>query len=192
MRQVFGDNFFYILYFQEPGVADADLGRDPRDHDAPHARGSAVARGGRVRSVPRPAAPTTGAASSTGIAEADTLPDWLTQEELDHYVAEFARTGFTGGINWYRNFDRNWALTEHLDGAKVTVPSLFIGGSADPVLRMTPARRRWTDGSPIIAARCSSTAPATGSSRRSPTRSTPRCSASSDNSNSRHRRRSAQ
>ena len=37
---------------------------------------------------------------------------WLTQAELDHYVAEFTRTGFTGGINWYRNFDRNWALTE--------------------------------------------------------------------------------
>ena len=42
------------------------------------------------------------------------------------------RTGFTGGINWYRNFDRNWELTAHLDGAKVEVPSLFIGGSARP------------------------------------------------------------
>src|SRR4029077_4930497 len=39
---------------------------------------------------------------------------------------------------WYRNFDRNWALTERIDGAKVTVPSLFIGGTADPVLLMSP------------------------------------------------------
>ncbi len=67
------------------------------------------------------------------------LPDWLTQEELDHYVAEFSRTGFTGGINWYRNFDRNWELTEHVAGAKVTMPSLFITGSADPVNIMSPA-----------------------------------------------------
>jgi pimeloyl-ACP methyl ester carboxylesterase len=66
------------------------------------------------------------------------LPGWLTQDELDRYVEEFTRTGFTGGINWYRNFDRNWELTEHLAGAKVTAPSLFVGGALDPVLMMTP------------------------------------------------------
>ena len=43
--------------------------------------------------------------------EPDGLPDWLSQEELDHYIAEFTRTGFTGGVNWYRNLDRNWELT---------------------------------------------------------------------------------
>jgi pimeloyl-ACP methyl ester carboxylesterase len=72
------------------------------------------------------------------LSEPDGLPDWLTQEELDHYVAEFSRTGFTGGINWYRNLDRNWSLTEHVAGAKVEVPSLFVGGALDPVLRMSP------------------------------------------------------
>jgi pimeloyl-ACP methyl ester carboxylesterase len=73
------------------------------------------------------------------------LPGWLSTEELDHYVAEFRRTGFTGGLNWYRNFDRNWRLTEHLAGAEVTVPSLFIGGSDDPVLVMSPpeAAEQW-------------------------------------------------
>ena len=70
--------------------------------------------------------------------EPDGLPDWLEQGELDHYVEEFSRTGSTGALNWYRNFDRNWELTERLDGAKVTVPSLFVGGRLDPVLRMTP------------------------------------------------------
>ena len=78
--------------------------------------------------------------------EPDGLPDWLTQDELDHYVAEFARTGFTGGINWYRNFDRNWELTPQLAGAKVEVPSLFIGGALDPVLVMSPPAS-WTAGS---------------------------------------------
>ena len=72
------------------------------------------------------------------IPEPDGLPDWLSDAELDHYATEFERTGFTGGINWYRNFDRNWELTPQLEGAKVQVPSMFIGGRADPVLIMSP------------------------------------------------------
>jgi len=135
MRQVLGDAFFYIIYFQEPGVADAELGRDPREtmsrmlagmpsHVDPPDFSQALANDGRgfVARLP----------------EFTQLPDWLSQAELDHYVDEFTRTGFTGGINWYRNLDRNWALTERIDGAKVAVPSLFIGGAADPVLVMTP------------------------------------------------------
>jgi pimeloyl-ACP methyl ester carboxylesterase len=73
------------------------------------------------------------------LPEPKALPGWLTQEELDHYVEEFRRTGFTGGINWYRNFDRNWELTEHLASAHVTAPSLFITGSNDPVNLMSSA-----------------------------------------------------
>ena len=46
-------------------------------------------------------------------------PRLATQAELDHYVADFSRTGFTGGINWYRNFDRNWELTPQLGARKV-------------------------------------------------------------------------
>ena len=72
------------------------------------------------------------------LPEPDGLPGWLAPDELDHYIAEFTRTGFTGGINWYRNLDRNWELTAHLAGAKVEAPALFVGGSSDPVLLMTP------------------------------------------------------
>ena len=79
--------------------------------------------------------------------EPTSLPAWLDQAELDHYVAEFSRTGFTGGLNWYRNLDRNWTITPELDGARVTVPSLFIGGRLDPVLTMSPpdAMDAWLD-----------------------------------------------
>jgi pimeloyl-ACP methyl ester carboxylesterase len=70
--------------------------------------------------------------------EPATLPAWLSRAELDHYIAEFSRTGFTGGLNWYRNLDRNWELTAELADTKVTVPSLFIGGRLDPVLTMSP------------------------------------------------------
>ena len=70
--------------------------------------------------------------------EPDGLPGWLSGAELDHYVEEFRRTGFTGGLNWYRNFDRNWETTAELAGATVPVPSLFVGGALDLVLRMSP------------------------------------------------------
>ena len=72
------------------------------------------------------------------LPEPETLPPWLAAGELDHYVSEFRRTGFTGGLNWYRNLDRNWELTAAGAGQKVHVPTLFIGGARDPVLAMTP------------------------------------------------------
>lgn len=133
-RKMLGDRFFYILYFQEPGVADAELNGDPartirrmlgglRTSGDPLSAARMVAPGdeGFIDRLPEP----------------DRLPDWLSQDELDHYISEFSRTGFTGGLNWYRNFDRNWETTPELADAKITVPSLFIGGTADPVLTFT-------------------------------------------------------
>ncbi len=135
MRQVMGDNFFYILYFQEPGVADKELGDDPARTMRRLLAGLTMAEG----ATPDPSAfANDGRGFVDRMPEPDGLPDWLTQEELDHYVAEFSRTGFTGGINWYRNFDRNWELTPQLAGAHVTMPSLFVGGKQDPVLLMSP------------------------------------------------------
>jgi pimeloyl-ACP methyl ester carboxylesterase len=136
MRQLFGDGFFYMLYFQEPGVADAELGGDPartlrRMFAGPKLRPDGESTGSSMF-----------ASDDRGfidrLPEPEALPSWLTEEVLDHYVSEFERTGFTGGINWYRNLDRNWQLTEHLAGAKVEVPSLFVAGALDPVLMMTP------------------------------------------------------
>jgi len=75
------------------------------------------------------------------LPEPDELPDWISQDELDHYISEFTRTGFTGGLNWYRNFDRNWETTPELAGATISVPCLFIGGTADPVLAFTRSDR---------------------------------------------------
>ncbi|MFL6205382.1 MAG: alpha/beta fold hydrolase [Acidimicrobiales bacterium] len=136
MRQVFGDSFFYILYFQEPGVADADLGADA---------GETMTRmlaGLTVRSDPEEIA---GLAAPDGrgfvdrLPKVEGLPTWLSRDELDHYIEVFTRTGFTGGINWYRNMDRNWETTPQLDGVHVTMPSAFITGALDPVNLMTPA-----------------------------------------------------
>jgi pimeloyl-ACP methyl ester carboxylesterase len=137
MRQIFGDTFFYILYFQEPGVADADLGADAATTMRRMLAGLTIPEDGSIDMAGLAAPDGTGFVDR--LPEPAGLPDWLSQEELDHYSSEFARTGFTGGINWYRNFDRNWELTPQLEGTKVTMPSLFITGGADPVAIMTPA-----------------------------------------------------
>ena len=47
---------------------------------------------------------------------------------------EFARTGFRGGLNWYRNIDRNWELLAPFAGAKVAVPALYVAGDRDLVM----------------------------------------------------------
>lgn len=137
-RKTFGENFFYILYFQEPGVADAELNSDP-------ARALRRLMGGLRTDGDKAAGLRMVAPGPEGfidrLPEPDALPDWISQDELDHYIAEFSRTGFTGGLNWYRNFDRNWELTADLADAKISVPCLFIGGTADPVLAFTRADR---------------------------------------------------
>jgi pimeloyl-ACP methyl ester carboxylesterase len=137
MRQVFGDAFFYILYFQEPGVADAELGADAATTMRRMLAGLSVPADGSL-DLAGLAAPD-GKGFVDRMPEPTGLPAWLSQDELDHYAAEFSRTGFTGGINWYRNFDRNWELTESVGERHVTAPSLFITGSADPVNLMSPS-----------------------------------------------------
>ena len=62
------------------------------------------------------------------------LPDWLTADDLDYVVSMFEKSGFRGGVNYYRNFQRNWEITENLEGVKVQVPTLFIAGERDVVI----------------------------------------------------------
>ena len=130
-RAIFGDNFFYMLYFQEPGVADAELAADP-------ARTITRLLGGLTRSDDPEAALRLIRPGPAGfierLPEQDGLPAWISAQEADHYVAEFTRTGFTGGLNWYRNMDRNWEVMADPPVATIDVPTLFIGGTADPVL----------------------------------------------------------
>jgi len=117
--QLFGDRFFYILHFQTPGVADAQLEADP---------------GAFLRLFLRRAS----ADVFDGTAEIPPLPEWISQEEFAVYESEFRRTGFTGGLNWYRNFDRNWELTAESAGRTIDVPTMFLAGERDPVLAFVP------------------------------------------------------
>ena len=62
------------------------------------------------------------------------LPDWFTAEDLDYYVREFTRAGFRGGINYYRNFGRNWEITPQLADAQIEKPVMFLAGEGDIVI----------------------------------------------------------
>jgi pimeloyl-ACP methyl ester carboxylesterase len=62
------------------------------------------------------------------------LPGWLSQEDLNYVVGQFEKSGFRGGVNYYRNFGRNWEITEELTNTRVTVPTLFIAGEKDVVI----------------------------------------------------------
>jgi pimeloyl-ACP methyl ester carboxylesterase len=127
---------FYQLYFQNPGVAEAELERDPRTS----IRKILYWGSGDARTEPRtPGAgdvgmvPRTGGFLSGREAPAE-LPAWLTEADVDFYAGEFARAGFRGGLNWYRNIDRNWELMAPWAGAKVTVPALYVAGDRDLVV----------------------------------------------------------
>ena len=61
-------------------------------------------------------------------------PSFVTDEDIEFFVNEFQRSGFAGGLNYYRNVDRNWALTPFLEGAKLPQPTLFVAGDRDGVL----------------------------------------------------------
>jgi pimeloyl-ACP methyl ester carboxylesterase len=118
MRRHLGEDF-YIVWFQQPGVADAALASDVR-------RTLTTSRQWTAQWAEQDG-------SSTKRAE------WLSEEELAVYVNAFERTGFTGGLNWYRNIDRNWELTADLAGRRVEQPALFLTGELDPVRRFMPA-----------------------------------------------------
>jgi pimeloyl-ACP methyl ester carboxylesterase len=136
MKALAGDRFLYILYFQREGPADRELARDPRRTLLKaYWSVSGEAPKGSIRRLPKE-----GTAYLDQLAEPPqgVLPSWLSQEDLDDNVASFRRTGFTGALNWYRNFDRNWELTERFADRKVEQPALFVAGERDPVLRMTP------------------------------------------------------
>ncbi|WP_327105521.1 alpha/beta fold hydrolase [Nonomuraea glycinis] len=124
-----GGEEFYISYFQEPGRAEAEIEPDvrgwlagiyaalsadtmpPPDAPAPHF----VSRGGRMRDR----------------FPAGRLPAWLSEEDLEVYAGEFERTGLTGGLNRYRNMDRDWEDLADFQGAPLKQPSLFVGGALD-------------------------------------------------------------
>ncbi|MGE3076746.1 MAG: alpha/beta fold hydrolase [Dehalococcoidia bacterium] len=128
MREAAGPEFIhYVDYFQEPGRVEKEFEADVRAAllgflwsicgDAP--------REERFKPIP-----VKGRFIDSVVVPAQ-LPGWLTTGDLDTYAAEFERTGFRGGLNWYRNMTRNWEESADL-GDVVAQPALFVTGSRDP------------------------------------------------------------
>jgi pimeloyl-ACP methyl ester carboxylesterase len=116
---------FYQLFFQAPEV-EAGLGRDLR---------------GTFRSqfyslsgdMPSSGAFADGMVPRKGdfLTDPPSLPAWVTESDIDVYVAQFTRSGFRGALNWWRNIDRSWELMAPFAGARVTVPALYMAGERD-------------------------------------------------------------
>jgi pimeloyl-ACP methyl ester carboxylesterase len=126
---------FYQLYFQTPGVAEAEFEHDIRGFIRSglySISGDMVNPERAALMVPRQGGPL--ARWGAHFVNPEALPSWLTEADVDFYAAEFARTGFRGGLNYYRNIDRNWELLAAFAGARVTVPALYIAGDRDPVV----------------------------------------------------------
>lgn len=122
---------FYMQYFQAPGVAEAELERDVgASIRRIHFSGSGDGPEGAAFGVLAP-----GKGFLDAMVEPAVLPAWLTTEDIAHYTAEFTRTGFRGGLNWYRNLTRTWELLAPWRGQPVRQPSMFIAGERDAVLR---------------------------------------------------------
>lgn len=128
------DALFYTLYFQKPTLADEEFNRDvsltlrklmfaasgeagPRKpgDGTPNPFGMVAKSTGLLASLPTPAS----------------LPDWLPSRDFDQLVRAFEQADFTGGLNYYRNLDRNWELQQAYVGQVVQVPALFIIGERD-------------------------------------------------------------
>jgi pimeloyl-ACP methyl ester carboxylesterase len=129
-QENFGDNFWYMVYFQQPGVAEAELETDIRKS----LRTIYFMTSGDVPAEMRPARKPATAKLLDGMTDPERFPSWLTEEDLDYYVAQYQQSGFRGPLNWYRNIDRNIEITPQLETAKIEQPSFFIAGKKDPVL----------------------------------------------------------
>jgi pimeloyl-ACP methyl ester carboxylesterase len=138
LRKRFGERM-YMVVFQQPGVAealfDADVGRTLRFFFRRHRIPPAVLDDPAIR--PRILA----------LVDAFQQPEagWageplLDAAEFETYRQAFTATGFTGGLNWYRNMTRNWETTAHWS-ARIEVPCLMISAEHDPVLRPAMAAR---------------------------------------------------
>lgn len=133
-QEFFGDSFWYMVYFQKPGVAEAEFEADIRKslRMIYYSGSGDLPMGFRVGKKPA------SAKFLDGLPDPEKLPAWLSEEDMDYYVEQYRQSGFRGPINWYRNIDRNVELTPQLDSletGRIQQPAFFIAGTKDPLLK---------------------------------------------------------
>jgi pimeloyl-ACP methyl ester carboxylesterase len=120
---------FYMHYFQTPGVAELELDADVRE---------SITRLFLANSGENPDGPIMMIVPEGGTL-LGTLPSaeamgFADSAAIQKYVDAYSRTGFRGGLNGYRVFQRNWELTAPWHGMALPVPACFVGGTKDTVL----------------------------------------------------------
>jgi pimeloyl-ACP methyl ester carboxylesterase len=130
LKAMFKDQFFYQLYFQEPGVAEAELEANVRQALRKFYH-MASAQMDLTTLSPKPA----DADLLSDLPDPEQLGAWISDVDLQFYVDEFSSSGFRGPLNYYRNMNLTWQLTE---GAPTTIeqPALFVAGDKDGVIMM--------------------------------------------------------
>lgn len=134
-EHVFGERWFYVSYFQAQGVAEAEL-------EAEVARTMRVILAGTAAldtTAPAVLAKKKGDGFLAGIEVPETLPAWLSNEDLAYFVEQYEASGFRGGLARYRNMDRDWAELPELATARIEQPALFITGEKDPARALAPS-----------------------------------------------------
>ncbi len=135
-KKVYKDRFFYQLYFQEPGVAEAEFEADVRTSIKKIFyvySGDATADDYQPLRIKKRDDP-----YLNNLTDPDPFPAWLTKEDLDYYEKAFTKSGFKGGFNRYRAQNRDFDLLSHLSDKTIDQPSCFIAGELDPVRAIIP------------------------------------------------------
>jgi pimeloyl-ACP methyl ester carboxylesterase len=130
MREMFKGQFFYQLYFQEPGVAEAEFEKDIKTG----LRKFLVMAGGET-DLTKLTPKTEHDDLLTSLEDPKVLPPWLSEADLDFYAGEFSRSGMRGPLNWYRNHDLTWELTKDAP-TQIHQPAMYVAGTADGVVMM--------------------------------------------------------
>jgi pimeloyl-ACP methyl ester carboxylesterase len=136
IQQFAGDRFNFALYAQQPGVPEAEFEADIRTS----MRVFMYALSG---DAPPDVVPflfgekEAGTNMFEGLPDPETLPPWLTEEDLDTYTEAFETSGFRGAFNGYRNFDSDWHDLPEVGTLGIRQPALFIGGRRDPAVMYT-------------------------------------------------------
>jgi pimeloyl-ACP methyl ester carboxylesterase len=124
---------FYQTYFETPGVAEKEFEVDPKRtfRMVFYSLSGSIPKEHKWRYV-------FGLDQKflDGSTDPKELPAWLSEEDLDYYAKEYARTGFRGGLNWYRSVDISWQETPFLIGRKLLQPTLYIAGEDDAVVEI--------------------------------------------------------